>query len=290
MPMPPNTQMPVANQAAADRASTASAARMQATAAMSAGQAMMSGPAVAQQAAGGQAQEQGQIAAQAQGATIQKSVGQAQQELHQTEIQNKERQIIHAEAMATRHSTQANKLNALGRDVKQKLLDNVMQFQEMNRQQKFIDQRNLEDFLTSKEVDKQTMLDYKQAVQASIDQEIEMMNHALITLTQAMQSDFMTAEFEKDEQLKQRVAMAAKAAKARLAKAKAKAGKFKKEMGFMKMAAGTAIIVGSGGTATGAGAGLIASGAGDAEIIGGDSKSQSATKGIVQGTAKAVYE
>jgi len=264
MPMPPNTQMPVANQAAADNASTASAARMQANTAQSAGSAMMSGPATAQKAAGVQAQEQGQIAAQAQSAEIQKSVGQAQQELQAVEIRNKEQNIVHQEAMAKRHTAQRAAMSKLGRDVEAELFDKVLAFDKTEEEARFSNQRQMADYMKIIAKDQQTTANYEQSVQAAVAKDIEMMGHALKTLEQFEMNNMAKEEYRLNKELQERIKRAKEVMNEKLAASRKKADKFKKQMGAAKMVVGAGAMYATGGTV---GAGLAVQGANDAGVI-----------------------
>ena len=276
MPMPPNTQMPVANQAAADRASTASAARMQSNAAApSAGAAMMKGPAAAQAAAGAQAQEQGQIAAQAQSAEIQKSVGQAHGELQAVELRNKEQNIVHAETMAKRHTDQRAAMSRLGRDVEAELFTKVLAFDKTEREARFSNQRQMADYMKVIAKDQQTTANYQQSVQAAVAKDIEMMDHAMKTLQQFEMNNMSKESYRLDKELQERVKRAQEVIAAKLAESRKKAGKHKQMMGVAKMAVGAGAMYATGGTV---GASMVASGAGDAGII---SQEQAAAAGTV---------
>ena len=246
------TQMPIANQEAADRASTTSRARMQANAsAPSAGAAMMAGPAAAQKAAGVQAQEQGQIVAQAQDAVVQKSVGQAQQELHDTELRQKEQQTIHAEAMGKRHASAKNRMNSFGRDIKQKLFEDQLTFDKTEREAKFANQRQMSDFMSIKAADEQSMKNYEQAVQAAIQKDIIMLESAFNALSHAEVEAAGDENKRLDKEANARVAAAKKAIAARLKRSRGRAAYTKQGIGVLKVAAGAYIATLPGGQAAG---------------------------------------
>ena len=256
------TQMPIANQAAADRASTTSRARMQANAsAPSAGAAMMAGPAQAQKAAGIQATEQGQIAAEAQTAVVQKSVGQAQQELHATDLRQKEQQTIHAESMEKRHTAMKSKVAALGRDVKQKLLDDQLEFDETEREARFKSQRQLQDFLTIKAVDQQAMKNYEQSVQAAIQKDVMMMESAYKSLVQAENQHFEDKNRRLDKESNERIKKAKEVIEANLKKSRRRGAYVKQGLGVAKMAVGATAMYYTGGTVGGS---LVVSGGSEA--------------------------
>lgn len=257
-----NTNMPVANQAAADRASTTNRARMQANTAQSAGQAMMSGPAVAQKAAGQAAQAQGQIAAQAQQTVIQKSVGQAQSDLHAADLRHKEQQTIHTEAMANRHTSLKSKMSELGRDVKKELLDDQLEFDKSQRETRFKTQRQLQDFMNIKGMDQQAMKNYQQSVEAAIQKDVHMMESAYKTLVQAESQASTDRNRMLDKEANARIKQAKKVLEEKLAKSRRRAGTFKRNMGIAKTAAGVGLMFVPGGQA--AGASLAVSGASDA--------------------------
>jgi hypothetical protein len=254
-------KMPVANQAAADRASTASRARMQSNLAMSSGQAMMSGPAVAQKAAGAQAQEQAQIVAQAGQAQVQQTAGQAQAELAQAALRQREQNAINSEEMAKRHDSQRAKLASFGRDVEQELLTKQLSFDKTQREDRFADQRQLADFVRMEAADEQSLRNYTQAVEAAIDKDITMLESAYKTLVQAEYGEFADREQTLDEESMARIKNAKKKIKADLDKAKKKAKTTKGWMAAIKIGAGAALI--ATGVGVGAGTSLAVSGAVD---------------------------
>lgn len=268
--------MPIANQAAADRASVASRARMQSNLAMSSGQAMMSGPAVAQKAAGVQAQEQGQIAAQAKRAEIQADVGQAQQELHATDLRMREQQANHEEQMATRHTEQRNKLRMLGRDVEQKLLEDTLKFDKTEREARFANQRQLSDFLKTQAHDEQVIANYQQSVKAALDKDLIMMRGAFRALEAAEQHQFSLDERERNKELQDKIRAYKEDLQRKLDEQKKKNDSWGNMMAAGKMVVGGALLAtGVGGAA---GATLLASGASD--VL----SSQGGTGGKVAGT------
>lgn len=266
-----NTQMPVANQAAADRASTANRARMQANTAQSAGSAMMSGPAAAQKAAGAAATAQGDIAASAQQAEVQKSVSQAQGDLHNAQLRHAEQQTVHKEAMAQRHTSLRSKMSSLGRDVKQKLLDDQLEFDKTQREARFKTQRQLQDFMTVKAMDQQAMKNYQQEVQAAIQKDVMMMESAYKTLVQAEAQAQTDRNRKLDKEANARIKRAKEIIEEKLRKSRKRAGVMKRNMGVVKGAAGVGLMFVPGGQA--AGASLAVSGASDA--VAGEQQAQS---------------
>lgn len=254
-------QMPVANQSAVDRASAVNQARMQSNLAMTSGQAMMSGPAAAQKAAGQMAKQQGQIAAQAKQAEIKQEVGLAQQELHNTAQRHDEQQIMHSENMAKRHESQRLKLSKLGRDVKQKLLDDNLEFDKTQRETRFRTERQLADFVTLKTQDEQALKAYAQSVEAAYKKDIIMMRAAYAALDREERHQFSLDERERNKQLEAEI----KEYKARLeAEARRKrrgANGTARMIGAAKVAAGVYIATLPGGQT--AGTSLAVSGAKD---------------------------
>jgi hypothetical protein len=256
------TQMPVANQAAADRASTTSRARMQAnSAAPSAGAAMMAGPAAAQKAAGVQAQEQGQIAAQAQEAVVQKSVGQAQQELHNTQLRQKEQQTIHAEAMGKRHASAKNRMNSFGRDIKQKLFEDQLTFDKTERETRFANQRQMADFMSIKAADEQSIKNYEQSVQAAVQKDIIMMESAFKALQQAEIQAATDSNRRLDKESAARIKKAKEILEAKIKKSRRRGAYVKQGLGVAKMAVGATAMYYTGGTVGGS---LVVSGGSEA--------------------------
>ena len=264
MPQDPNQlQMPINNQSAVNRATAVNNARMQSNIAMSSGQAMMSGPKVAQKAAAEGAEAQGQIAAQATQATIQEAGQQAQTELRQAVIQDQERAVITSEDLQRRAVAQRAKLESLGRDVKQKLFDNVAVFEKNQGIVKLTNERQLQDFLTMKEVDKQAFLNYQEDVERTLQKEVAMMNAASNTIEFEMQRLF---DLEQDDatvaQIK-KLGEYKKVLQEREQKARDKASMKGKLIGGAKIVGAAALAYFSGGSAAAPAAGLAASGAAD---------------------------
>jgi len=246
MPQDPNQlQMPINNQSAVNRATAVNNARMQSNIAMSSGQAMMAGPKVAQQAAAQGAEAQGQIAAQATQATVQEAGQAAQTELRQAVIQDQERAIITSESLERRATEQRSKLESLGRDIKQKLFDNTAVFEKNQGIVRLTEERQLQDFLTMKEVDKQTFLNYAEEVELAIQKEVAVMNAASNAIEFEMQRLFdleqdaaTAAQIKKLGEYKKRL-------KAREEKARGKASWTSKVVGAGKIVVAGAIVGGA---------------------------------------------
>ena len=151
-------------------------------------------------------------------------------------------------------------MSSLGRDIQAKLLDKELALNERTGQLEFTNERQLADLAAKISRDENSLAQNLQDMDQAAQTRLAASEYAANTYAQAYEFASRDRQMASDrafmESLKQKKAEA----EARARKARKKAAGVGKMIGAAKMAAGAAIIYGSGGTATTLGASMMTEG------------------------------
>ena len=264
------SQMPVADQEAAQRAEAARLIGLQSQLGqVTAEQAATAGPGLAQQVGAEQVAQAGQDALRVGQAQAGETVAQAGRDFASNQIAEQERRIIEQEAAEVKRMDQEARLAGLGRDIKEKIIDRRRRFDTSEGEARFATQEQLMDYTIANAKKDEDFADYASTVEIALNKDLQMMNEAYAQFEQKERQMLASGEAELNRESLTRI----RAKKAWLAeqkrKTEAKAAKHGKLMRAGKFVVGAAITAvsvfatgASGGTLTPLGAAGSATGIG----------------------------
>ena len=257
------SQMPVADQEAAQRAEAARLIGLQnQLGQVTAEQAAMAGPGLGQQVGAEQTLASGaETLGVAQGQATQ-VVQQGEQALRQAEIDEAERRIGEKERAQNLRIDQEARLNSLGRDIKEKIFDARLRFDTREGEAKFANQAQLMDYKIANAKSSEEFNDYASTVEIALNKDMQMMREAYAQFEQKERQMLASGEAELNRESLVRIREKKRLIAEAQERARKRASKSKKMFGAAKM------VVGAGITAVGAwfapvtgGASLAAGGA-----------------------------
>lgn len=210
------------------------------------------GPGAAQQLGAQSVQNKGQIALQTAQQTGKQTAQVGQLGLQQKGVEAQQQLGQQQRQVSGKQREYQDRLSALGSDLKNKLLDDQLQFRQDERGRAFLNDRQLADWTALNARNQEEFQNYQQTIEQAYSRKLQMLQQADNLLKQQLEQSFKTGEQGKNQEQQVKLAKMKRAMEKKIADEQAKA-------------ANRAGIFGAAGTIAGAVVGsMVAPGAGTA--------------------------